>query len=786
MPQFTRVRALIVGGCFASLAAVVSAIPIAWSFQEGWDLYALFWIRGARPAPGEVLLVPIDQLARSRLFLPQQSEDFERCRDVRLDRSAPTHRNPDPPHVLTRWPRCLHARVVEALAVGQPAAIVMDISFRPRNDPSGVYREQDRALAAAIRRAGSVLLTLNIGIHRETGDHPQPVEGEIEAAALALAPFLVLGDQLKRADRFCTFREDHGGSDPCLPTVAQLLVSLEAFPKFRELLERTAAKDIDLVRPRGEELLADGHLQVPATLLRRAATSEGTANRVRAQLAQQESAPATDLAALHRLADVYLGPGLRYFNFYGPAGAFQALRYEVLAAGDEGARPSPGSLRDKVVFIGFAERGAPQTSEHFNTPFTTKDSVQLSGVELAATAYANLRDGSSIVPVPAEWRGLIVLLLGAGFTLLGVLLIPMSPRYGSLAIVAAGALYFAVALVLFEQLALWLPLTPVGIDVIGGFAAGLVELKRQGTEADRRREQAERERAEAERKAAHVAEVLRAMLPGPVADRIIDRNQKLSDLGESIFGICVMTDLQGYTRLFKTHTPEEVAQILDRYFEALFPEVVKTGGETIDVLGDSMLALWPARAPTRDEREKACSAALQLAAAAGRFREPGSDQAFRTRIGVEYGEMSMGMRGAASHQEYRPTGVPVNTASRLQELCKALGAGILVSGAVVAGLSRFLVREVGSFKLREVDGQVQVYELIGERALATPAQLELCQKFSAALAGYRNGSRDKGRKEFSELAQSGDGPAAFYLRLCEKRRYYGQGAIPQEGIQLPR
>jgi hypothetical protein len=88
--------------------------------------------------------------------------------------------------------------------------------------------------------------------------------------------------------------------------------------------------------------------------------------------------------------------------------------------------------------------------------------------------------------------------------------------------------------------------------------------------------------------------------------------------------------------------------------------------------------------------------------------------------------------------------------------------------------------------LREVPNPVQVYELIGERALSTPAQLERCERFSAALAGYRNGPRDKARKELSELAQAGDGAAAFYMRLCEKRRYYGHGAIPQEEIQLPR
>ena len=99
--------ALVVGGCFAVFAAVVSVLPAAWRWQEAADLNALFWIRGERRVPDDVVLVPIDERAASRMFMPQQSDHFESCRDVRLDKPLPGYRNPDPPHVLTRWPRCL-------------------------------------------------------------------------------------------------------------------------------------------------------------------------------------------------------------------------------------------------------------------------------------------------------------------------------------------------------------------------------------------------------------------------------------------------------------------------------------------------------------------------------------------------------------------------------------------------------------------------------------------------------------------------------------------------------
>jgi adenylate cyclase len=760
----TGVRAFVVGAAFAALAAATSAIPIGWNWQEGGDLYALFAARGPRPAPDDVVLVPIDRLAASRIFLPQPSADYERCRDVVLDKGLPGYRNPDPPDVLTRWPRCLHGRVLDTLARAQPDAIVMDISFRPRSDPSGIYAEQDRALAASIRRAGAVLLALKIGGSSEA-DHAQPIASEIERAALAQAPFLVLGDQLKRADKFCTFKEDDGWSGPCLPTVAHQLASLKVYPRFRALLERAAPRDMDLMPVRAEALLAEGALQAPVRLMRHLATSDPrTSERLSELLGSAE--PGAEAGRLRSLADIYLGPGIRYFNFYGPPGAFRTLRYESLVVADAAAAPAAGSLRGKVVFIGFAEQARPETSEHFVTPFT-RESIKLSGVELAATAYSNLEDGSAIEPAPRAWRGAIALALGIVFTLLGIVLVPKGVLIGSVAILALAGAYFAVALVVFERFALWLPVTPLGFDVLGGFAAGFVELKRMRTEAERKTE--------------HIVGVLRAMLPERVVERIVGQNQKLADLRESVLGTCVITDLQGFTALFKTRTPDEVARMLDRYFDTLFPVVKGMGGNPIDVLGDSMLAVWHARAPDPAVREEACLAALQLAEAAERFRDAQSDEGFRTRIGVEYGEMTMGMVGAAaSHLEYRPVGVPVNAASRLQERCKALDTRILVTGSVIGGTQRFLVRDLGHFRLRDVPDHVHVYELIAERARATPAQLALCERFGAALAHYQANRQPEARRGFAELAGEGDGPSKFYLRHCEAGRYFGQAAIPQE------
>jgi adenylate cyclase len=207
------------------------------------------------------------------------------------------------------------------------------------------------------------------------------------------------------------------------------------------------------------------------------------------------------------------------------------------------------------------------------------------------------------------------------------------------------------------------------------------------------------------------------------------------------------------------------------------------GGETIDVVGDSMLAVWAGRDPDRALRERACMAALRLAAAAERFRKTHPDESLRlrrTRIGVDYGLMTIGMVGTPLHLEYRPVGKPPNIASRLQELCKRLGTPLLVSEPVITGLERFLVRDLGLFMLREIAHPVRVYALIGERAGVTGKTFDLCAAFAGALADYQAGRYVDAQIKLEQLLRdhSDDGPALFYEALCAKGNRHGAAPIP--------
>ena len=690
-----RARALAVGACLSLLAAMAGSLPFLWRSQEALDLSLLFWVRGARPAPPEVMLIPIDGRAARSLFLPVAHEAFERCADVRRE-ALPGYRNPDPPDVLTRWPRCLHAQALETLAVARPAAVVMDISFRPRSDPGQVFAEQDRRLARAMQALGSVVLIRRIRQDETPAASAQPIAGDIEAAALAIAPFLIVGDQLQRADKFCTFMESAPWSGACLPAVVHQLTALDLYPQLHKLFAVTGGRNTDLLPEPSAGLLAQRRLHAPVRLIRHLATAEsGMPARLQAALALQRPAlGAAEGVRLARLTDVYAGPATRYFNFYGPPGSFRTLRYESLVSDAGALRLEPGSLHDKVLFIGFAEQETPEPIEHFTTPFTNENSIKLSGVELAATAYANLRDGSAIAPAPAWLRALIALSIGLCCAALCVAFTPL--RAIALCLLLAAA-YFGCAVIAFDRYAAWLPLLiPLGVAVPAAVGSGLsarfFELKR------------DRE---------HRGRIISVTLPPHVVDRILNQKAELADLEELVYGACISTDVQDYTRWAARRSPKVVRSVMDEYFAELKRVAAKCGADCADTGGDSMMAVWADRERSRSLRERVCAAALELAETAERFHRLHRQRRLVTRIGAHYGRIDIAMSGGSIQKEYRAVGDVPNTASRIQQLNEELGTRVLVSGALIRGLKGLRVRDLGLIRLRRKPDPTHVYELIG-------------------------------------------------------------------------
>jgi class 3 adenylate cyclase/tetratricopeptide (TPR) repeat protein len=126
----------------------------------------------------------------------------------------------------------------------------------------------------------------------------------------------------------------------------------------------------------------------------------------------------------------------------------------------------------------------------------------------------------------------------------------------------------------------------------------------------------------------------------------------------------LFADLVGFTTLSESRDPEEVRDLLSRYF-ATASEIIGTYGGTVEkFIGDAVMAVWGAPLAHEDDAERAVRAALDLVDAVQRIgAEIGAELSLRA--GVLTGEAAVTL-GALN--QGMVAGDLVNTASRLQSV----------------------------------------------------------------------------------------------------------------------
>jgi adenylate cyclase len=596
------------------------------------------------------------------------------------------------------WPRGLHAELVRYLSQQGARLIVFDLTF----DAPAAQPQQDAQFAAAIGAAGNVLVSesLRKQVLPLEGSGGRPLASlviesptlpvaAIEEAVRGHAPFLL--PKTSRVDAYWAFRD--GAADaPTLPVLA--------LQRYAEGLAPAARRRID----------------ASLALLR---ASRGTA----------------------------------YLNLYGPPRSVRTLPYaRVIDLARSGA---DGGFRDKAVFIGFSAAspaGQDRLRDDHRTVFSQDNGLNLSGVELAATAFANLLEGRPLRHSGMVWQVGVAL---AAAVVLAFVCHGLRPAHAVPAAAALALLYLGFVYSRFAMAASWWPsIIPVGVELPLALFAGTWLHYR-----DSRRE----------REA--IKQAFGYFLPSTMVDQLAHNLGAVTQANQVVFGACLASDVSRYTSLAEQLEPDQLGRLLNDYFAQLFVPVERSGGAVMDIVGDAMVAIWTA--PTSDAavRRAACEAALEILASLDRFNDPASGRpALATRFGLHCGDIMIGSVGASHHYEYRAVGDIVNTASRLQSLNKTLGTRLLASADTVEGLGALLTRPLGSFRLAGKATALRVVELRGLRAGASDAELALCERFAHALACHDARQWREASDRFAQILEhSGDdGPSRFYLARCSE------------------
>lgn len=726
-------KALLVGLLIGVLG--LSLVPIASHLEENIGLDFLFTLRGDREVPSDVIIVTMDRVSARNLNLP-----------------------PDP----RKWPRSLHARLVESLAKQGAAVIAFDVLFDEVRNP-----DHNSMFADSIKNAHNVVLCESVeketisltdkeGVH--TGNlhtvklvPPIPL---LAQSAIAIAPFVLPKVPIK-VSQYWRFKRG-AGDKPTLPVVVFQIFALKVYNEFIRTLKKVAPYHADKMPIDTDEIIKTKRVEWLAMILRNIFDREPLIAEKMLDEIEDTMSLSLDpkkYQVLKALIRIYQGPRSRYLNFYGPPGTIATIPYYQLLQDQERPVLNRRQLdpNGKAVFIGLSERLRPEQKDGFYTVFSQPTGLDMSSVEIAATAFANMLEDMSVEPLGLRAHLATIFFWGVG---LGILCFLLPTLIAGASVVSLSAVYLVVAQYQFNNTASWHPLIiPL---LFQSPLAFFVTLIWKYFTALKERE--------------NIRKAFGYYLPDKVVDQVAKNISHVGTSSQMVYGTCLCTDAEQYATLSETMNPKELSSFMNRYYEAIFQPVMQRSGIVLDVVGDSMLSIWATGDPDAVLRNQACLAALDIATAVRRFNQASAVFQLPTRIGLHSGRMVLGNIGAINHYEYRAVGDVVNSASRLEGLNKYLGTMILVSKEVLHELDGFLTRRLGEFLLAGKTRPILVYELICRLQESEEEQKALCAIFEEALSAYSNKSWDKAIEKFYECTRiyGKDGPAAFYAILCKK------------------
>ncbi|MBI3113296.1 MAG: CHASE2 domain-containing protein, partial [Rhodospirillales bacterium] len=258
-----------------------------------------------------------------------------------------------------------------------------------------------------------------------------------------------------------------------------------------------------------------------------------------------------------------------------------------------------------------------------------------------------------------------------------------------------------------------------------------------------------------------------------LVERLAEGEESLRLGGESRRVTIMFTDIAGYTTLSEglRSRPEQLVDVLNRYFTVLTGVVERHQGYVVSFMGDAIMGLWGAPASDPTAERHAVAAALEALAALDEFNRRVVQGEYGlagigTRFGINTGPAVVGNTGSASRLNYTATGDTTNLAARLESANKLYGTRLIVSAETARGLDgTFVLRRIDRLVVKGKAEPIVVFEVVGYRDRVGADRLARIADFEAALELYGKRRFAAAKAVFERLAVD-DEAAKVYVDRC--------------------
>jgi len=177
----------------------------------------------------------------------------------------------------------------------------------------------------------------------------------------------------------------------------------------------------------------------------------------------------------------------------------------------------------------------------------------------------------------------------------------------------------------------------------------------------------------------------------------------------------LFSDLAGFSNMCSGMEAAEVVTLLNDYFDQLVEFVLREHGYVNKFIGDAVMALFSTLPGLDPPAVRAARAAVEFQREMVRVNSS-KETPLLTRIGLNSGEVIMGLIGSGERKDYTVIGDHVNRAQRLES--NAPIGGVLLSAGVFEGAGEFLaglgyvrIEAVEDLRLKGIAGPVTAYAI---------------------------------------------------------------------------
>lgn len=412
--------------------------------------------------------------------------------------------------------------------------------------------------------------------------------------------------------------------------------------------------------------------------------------------------------------------------YRGPEGSFPYISVKDII----NKTADPAALKDRIILLGTS---APGLHDLRASPVDT----QLPGVEVHANIITGILDNR--IPYKPSYILAVELLI---IVTIGLLMMAvssyLSPLMMMLFTTVVATSYLIINFMLWQQgiiLFLATPLVLIAftftIHMSWGFFAEN-KIKRS------------------------VTKLFGQYVPPEIVDEMVEQPELATQEGQSRELTVLFADIRGFTTISEELTPQELCELLNKFFTPMTKVIHDCRGTIDKYMGDCIMSFWGSPVPDDKHADQAIRSALsmleKLEQLQPEFQARGWP-AIKIGIGLNTGMMNVGNMGSEYRMVYTIVGDAVNLGARLEGLTKQYGVSLIVSEFTKAAAPHYVFRQLDQVKVKGKEQAVTIYEVLGAAENVSENIKKEVEQFHHALELYYAQKWDDAKTDIELLAE---------------------------------